>query len=299
MEFIEPMKAKTAENLDKYLDQPHWVAEEKYDGTRYLAYLEGPEIKIISRRGVDKTDRLPQLVSDLRRVAVENPLVTRGTILDGEVIAFGGFLETMSLVGSLGSRGVHQRVQYRYCVFDILRASGQWLLEKPLLQRRAVLERSFAQMKPKDYTTMELTEQWQPSYTALDAIWARGGEGIMLKNVYGTYRPGKRSSDWLKIKEVQTADGIITGFNPGEGKYSDTVGSIIISQYGVRGFEDKPIPVTNISGMTDDMRYSLGPEHLGQVVEFAYQLRTKDSYRHPRFKRFRPDKDPKECIWNG
>jgi ATP-dependent DNA ligase len=136
-----------------------------------------------------------------------------------------------------------------------------------------------------------------PTYDGLDAIWARGGEGVMLKSARGLYRPGKRSSDWLKIKTVETADGVILGYNPGEGKYSDTTGSIIIGQYGLPLAPGRLLPVTNISGMTDEMRYSLGPEHIGQVVEFAYQKKTRDSYRHPRFKRFRPDKDSKECTW--
>lgn len=298
MEFVEPMRAKTAENIERYIDHKEWVAEEKFDGTRYLAFIDGGDIRIISRRGVEKTDRVPQLVDELRRIAIQSPLVTRGTILDGEVVAAGGFLETMSLVGSLGSRGIHSRVNYSYLVFDILQASGQWVMDQPFLARRAILERSFFHME-KDYEVIKLVKQFGLGYDTLDEIWARGGEGVMLKHIKGTYRPGKRSGDWLKVKAVQTADGVILGYNPGEGKYEDTVGSIIIGQYGLPQGPDRLLPVTNISGMTDEMRYSLDHNHIGQVVEFAYQLKTKDSYRHPRFKRFRPDKAKEECTWNG
>jgi bifunctional non-homologous end joining protein LigD len=294
VDFIEPMKAKQAEDIGDYLN-PEWVAEEKFDGTRYLAYISREGIHIISRRGVEKTDRLPQLVDELLQWSVDLPTLLRGTILDGEIIANGGFSETMSLVGSLGSRGVHQKVQYKYMVFDLLRASGKWIMDENLLARQTRLRQLFELSRHLPILTQ--SKPFTPTQERLDTIWGRGGEGIMLKRWRSTYQPGKRSGDWRKVKMVRTADGVITGFNPGEGKYIDTIGSIIISQY--RGEDLRP--VTNISGMTDDLRYQIGREqhrYLGQVVEFAYERVLVDSYRHPRFKRFRPDKDPKECIWN-
>ncbi len=270
MNIIEAMKAKTAENLDDYVENPAWVAEEKYDGTRYLAYVRGDDVRIISRRGVDKTDRLPQLYAQFIGLARTDSRIARGAIFDGEVIADGGFLQTMSLVGSLGSRGIHKTVGYKYMVFDILMIDGMSIGHNPMIKRRQLLQKL---LTPPTLNIM-ITPQFPMSYA------------------------------WLKVKAVETADGVIMGFNPGEGKYSDTIGSIQIGQWV--NPTDAPehdlyelTHVTNISGMTDEMRYSLGPQDIGKVVEFAYQLKTKDSYRHPRFKRFRPDKPAWECIWDG
>src|SRR6266550_369361 len=300
MNIIEAMKAKTAENLDDYVENPAWVAEEKYDGTRYLAYVRGDDVRIISRRGVDKTDRLPQLYAQFIGLARTDSRIARGAIFDGEVIADGGFLQTMSLVGSLGSRGIHKTVGYKYMVFDILMIDGMSIGHNPMIKRRQLLQKL---LTPPTLNIM-ITPQFPMSYAGLDEIWGRGGEGVMIKNLHAQYEPGKRSRWWLKVKAVETADGAIMGFNPEEGKYSDTIGSIQIGQWV--NPTDAPehdlyelTHVTNISGMTDEMRYSLGPQDIGKVVEFAYQLKTKDSYRHPRFKRFRPDKDPKECVWDG
>ena len=133
----------------------------------------------------------------------------------------------------------------------------------------------------------------------LENIWAAGGEGIIVKNIDSGYQMGKRSRGWIKVKAVQTADGVITGFTRGEGKYSDTIGAIVIGQYRDNIFVPR---ITKISGMTDDMRYTIGSDPAafkGKVVEFAYQNKTDESYRHPRFKRFREDKNPRDCTWEN
>jgi ATP-dependent DNA ligase len=44
-----------------------------------------------------------------------------------------------------------------------------------------------------------------------------GLEGIMAKEVNSQYRPGTRSSQWLKIKSRQTADCVIIGYTKGKG----------------------------------------------------------------------------------
>ncbi|HET7713204.1 MAG TPA: hypothetical protein VFK94_01790, partial [Patescibacteria group bacterium] len=177
-----------------------------------------------------------------------------------------------------------------------LREGREWCLDERLRQRRLRLARllehvpgGIAKLTPQ-FPSTELE-------SLLGEIWARGGEGIIVKNLDGRYEQGKRSRSWIKVKAVQTADGVILGFTEGEGKYSDTIGAIIVGQYRRDGVLHK---VCKMSGMTDRLRYQLGNDrdgYLGSVIEFAYQNRTNDSYRHPRFKRFRPDKGPEECIW--
>lgn len=292
---IRPQLASRG-NWEKLVGDPLWVGEEKFDGTRYLAAVTRSGIRIISRRGIEKTDRLPKLVAelDLFRTTGKLPI---GSILDGEVVA-GSFSETISLVNSLGSRGVDASASYHYMVFDILRYGKDWLLERPLFERRAVLERILG-VPGFRWAITQLTPQFK-SYEAeryLEDIWGAGGEGIILKHVMGEYHQGKRSRLWIKVKAIQTADGVITGFTSGEGKYSDTIGAIKIGQYRNGKFIKQ---ITKISGMTDDLRYELGSNqemYMGKVVEFAYQNKTDESYRHPRFKRFRDDKPARECTW--
>ena len=44
-----------------------------------------------------------------------------------------------------------------------------------------------------------------------------GLEGIMAKERNSTYRPGTRSSQWLKIKKRQTLECLIIGYTEGKG----------------------------------------------------------------------------------
>lgn len=290
---IRPQLASKGTWEDK-VKNPLWVGEEKFDGTRYIAAVTRTGIRIISRRGVEKTDRLPKLVTELEEwhAAGRLPL---GSILDGEVVA-GSFSETISLVNSLGSRGMDTDTQYHYMVFDILRRGKEWLTEYPLRTRRTELESILGVSRREGAITL-LTPQSHEIDSLLEYVWRNGGEGIIVKNLDWRYEQGKRSKGWIKVKDVQTADGIITGFTPGEGKYHTTIGAIVIGQYRNGQFVKK---ITKISGMTDQLRYELGSNqesYLGRVVEFAFQHKTDESYRHPRFKAFRDDKKKRECTW--
>jgi bifunctional non-homologous end joining protein LigD len=301
------MKTKPVTNLrpqlasrgdwESKISDPLWVGEEKFDGTRYLAAFTKRGVRIVSRRGIDKTDRLPKLVAELERAWAPDAIAT-GTVLDGEIVA-GSFSETISLVNSLGSRGMDSSTSYHFMVFDILREGRFWYDGLKFRDRRLLLERVLRHVPGGDRRITTLTPQFNSDSidNYLQAIWAAGGEGIILKNLDGRYEQGKRSRLWIKVKAVQTADGVITGFTPGEGKYQDTIGAIVIGQYRADRFVPK---ITKISGMTDQLRYEIGSngsDYLGKVVEFAYQNKTDESYRHPRFKRFREDKTQEECIW--
>ena len=140
--------------------------------------------------------------------------------------------------------------------FDVIYAGGELLIEKPLEERRKILEQSFAAV-PKDGFIIEhnmATENPQgrlvfeatvfestvgttggtprvilaPSVTAdsaeiLEEIFAaareRGNEGLMIKDLNSPYTPGRRGKSWLKLKkELATLDVVVTAVEWGHGK---------------------------------------------------------------------------------
>jgi DNA ligase-1 len=135
------------------------------------------------------------------------------------------------------------------------------------------------------HTVDEVKKQYA---TALNA----GFEGLVLKTPDHIYQPGKRSSDWLKLKPTLSKDLPIIGFFEGEGRLTGTLGGvdvIHISEFGDR------VTVKVGSGFTDALRdeiWNNQSRYLGKTIEVKYQEETEDgSLRHPRFKSFRPDKD--------
>jgi DNA ligase-1 len=138
-----------------------------------------------------------------------------------------------------------------YMAFDVLYAGGELLIEKPLEERRKILEKSFASV-PQDGFIVEhsiVTENPQgalvfepaigtksgiprvilaPAVTAgspenleeiFSAAQARGNEGLMIKDVRSPYTPGRRGKSWLKLKkELATLDVVVTAVEWGHGK---------------------------------------------------------------------------------
>lgn len=109
-------------------------------------------------------------------------------------------------------------------------------------------------------------------------------EGYVFKN--------SNLSEWVKWKPRKTVDLIITGYEPGTGKFAGKVGSIICST--VEDFE-----VANVSGMTDIQRDWITANQLelmGKICEVEYQcVGSQGRLRHPSFVSLRDDKETERC----
>ena len=66
--------------VEEPFDRAGWIYEEKYDGVRILAYKEGERISLMTRNGIDRTERYATVA---RAVAKLRP---KTLLLDGEVV---------------------------------------------------------------------------------------------------------------------------------------------------------------------------------------------------------------------
>jgi bifunctional non-homologous end joining protein LigD len=163
-----------------------WAAEPKFDGRRALVTISGGAVRVVSRNGRHLTGAVPELRALARR-GVE-------AMLDGELVAGSGRLDDFyRLSGRLQSRSRPERLHL--VAFDVLWLDGTYLVNRPYVERRAVLENL-------EVPGIILT----PSYSAteLDALLERceesGMEGVVLKRLRSVYRPGRRSSDWCQVR---------------------------------------------------------------------------------------------------
>jgi hypothetical protein len=109
---------------------------------------------------------------------------------------------------------------------------------------------------------------------------------------------------WRKWKAERTIDLVVTGFRDGRGKYEGFVGALLCSVNVERPFDPNyaqptdRVEVASVSGMDEDTRFAISESNdLGRVVEVKYQyVGNGGRLRHPRFVRWRDDKQASECT---
>src|SRR5262249_7931924 len=127
--FIEPQLATLVAAPP---DGDGWLHEMKFDGYRVLCRVEGRSVRLLSRKGLDWTGRLPGIASAAGRLGV------RSAMLDGEaaVVLPNGVTSFNALQNALGGAGGDEPV---YFVFDLLHLDGYDLAGVPLEQRKEAL----------------------------------------------------------------------------------------------------------------------------------------------------------------
>ena len=229
---IEPMKATLAK-LPR--DDDKWAYEIKWDGVRAIAYCEPGHITLESRNLRDITKGYPEV-----RKIVES-LGGRAAMLDGELVAFDEqarpsfqrLQRRMHLASETEIRRRAAEIPVVYVIFDLLYLDGRTLFDLPYEERRAELE-ALGLDGPA----------WQtPAYHRGDgkalqqASRHRGLEGIVAKRLGSSYAPGRRSRDWLKVKNVRSQEVVIGGWLPGKGRREGELGALLVGYYEDEGKE--------------------------------------------------------------
>jgi bifunctional non-homologous end joining protein LigD len=212
-----------------------WAFEMKWDGVRAIVTADRGRVRITSRNRLDITVAYPELhgmAADLGR----GPAV-----LDGEIVRFDargrpdfGALQKRMHVSSAGAAGrLASSDPVVYLAFDVLYLDGRLLMPKRYTERREQLEALGLDARA-----------WQvpPAFEgAGDAAFAasreRGLEGVVAKRLASTYQPGKRTGDWIKVKNVRTQEVVIGGWSPGKGRRADTIGSLLLGVPSADGLQ--------------------------------------------------------------
>ena len=141
-----------------------------------------------SRNGLPLEEKFPAIAQAVSKLKL------RSTILDGEVVAVDeNGIPRFQLLQTFQKQPTARTVYY---VFDVRWRNGEDLTGRPFLERRAVLEQI---LKPN--AGIQLGSYVENEGTALfNLTKEKGMEGIIAKRKDSIYRPGKRTSDWLKIK---------------------------------------------------------------------------------------------------
>lgn len=296
-EYLElhPARAKT-KSVDELWGSVEHVQEEKYDGWRFLYHFGGRcrRVYMTGRRESDVTGKLSEKGSLVPELHLVNLADIGYSVLDGEVLPpIGAKFEDMASFMNASPDVVKAQIKKlgppRFVVFDSLFFNGNDIREKSQMERKATAKTLVDFVTNQLVTLAPTLPMTQEAY---EEVVDRGGEGTIIKNIFSPYGEG-----WIKAKKYVTLDVVISGFKPGKGKYVGQVGAAIVSVFGSSG---ELLEIGKVSGMTDETRLmmTLKPgEWIGKVIEVRAQGWAKERLRHPRFKRSRPDANPRECTW--
>ncbi|PTX59587.1 ATP dependent DNA ligase-like protein [Melghirimyces profundicolus] len=100
----------------------------------------------------------------------------------------------------------------QYVVFDILMHRGEPVMDRPLMERKALLEEALQE----DEVFSRIRHIEENGTGLFRATGEAGLEGIVMKRKDSLYHPGKRSWAWQKVIHWHETEVIITGYRKEE-----------------------------------------------------------------------------------
>ena len=219
--MINPMLATLTSPEIKLIGS--WIIEPKYDGERIIAVRSGDEISLWTRRNIQASYKFPEIVK-----ALKNNVEGNDWILDGEMTVAGGFRQLLN-------RNVEDRFKISllskknpatYNIFDIIHHEAD-LLNFPIIERKSILMRV---VHPDDRIEIVPFDEVNNIEKQFLNYLKEGFEGVVIKNSYSKYEPGRRSDQWLKIKKGDTVDVHIIGATKSTG--SIPFGALLMERDG-------------------------------------------------------------------
>ncbi|MFX1318726.1 MAG: ATP-dependent DNA ligase [Promethearchaeota archaeon] len=241
---IRPMLAQRVDKMSEIKEKmPSEIiaAEEKYDGERIQAHIDGDQVRLFSRRLSDVTDQFPDVVEH-----VLEAFKGESAVLDGEVVAYDykknvyrPFQQLMKRRRKYQISEFIEKIPVKYQIFDLLYMNGHSFLGKNYPERRSKLEKTVNETKfiglAVRITSTDLDEIDEFFQDCVD----RGLEGIICKSCTSDsyYRAGARAWSWIKWKPEygsdlsDTIDLVVVGAYSGRGKRGGTYGAILCAAY--------------------------------------------------------------------
>jgi bifunctional non-homologous end joining protein LigD len=299
--FIAPMLAK---ETSQPFDDENWIYEIKWDGYRAIAEIINGKVKLYSRNGLSFNEYYPKVVKALEKIK-------KNIVIDGEIVVLNE--EGMPNFQMLQHYSEYQHYPICFYAFDVLRVDKKDLTDLPLIERKEILSKLLKFNDVIRYSSHIIED----GSRFLDVSKQKGLEGIMAKKADSQYHVGKRTTEWLKIKNHMTDEAIIVGFTEPTGGRKNFGALVLAVKDGKdlkyvghtgTGFDEKKLkevynlllPLkTDQSPFKERVKTNTPvtwvlPKY---VCELKFTEKTTDGkMRHPVFLRMREDKNVKEVT---
>jgi bifunctional non-homologous end joining protein LigD len=231
-------------------------------------------------------------------------------VIDGEIVVFDE--NGKPNFQKLQNYQNRDKFVIQYYVFDCLKFKGKSITHLPLIERKQIVQN----LLPKSDVIKYCDHVEDEGKMLFKEMQKMNLEGMIAKKKKSTYQIGKRTSDWLKIKNVKTQEAIIVGFTDPKGARS-SFGSLLlavkkrgklsyIGNVGT-GFTDKSLKdlhskLKKIIRKSSPLEVPIKDTDITWVdpvlvCNIKYTEITDDgSVRHPVFQGLRVDKTPNEVT---
>lgn len=289
-------------------DDPDYIYELKLDGERCIAYLDPKTgTELINKRQLKMLSKVPEL-SELHRH------VKKRCILDGELFCLVDGKPDFSTIQrrSLMSNRIRIDLAARqypasFVAFDILVLGSDPVMDRPLMERKKLLQGAVKSEEARFAVSRYVEEKGIALYEQAAKL---GLEGVVAKRRDSVYVQGKRTKDWIKIKNLLDDDFVVCGWLPKEngmislvlGQYRD--GALIYKGHVTLGVGGRTFRVIASHPRAEGPPFAVPPNHEEAewirpelVCTVKYMERTASGgLRHAVFKGLRDDKGPEECA---
>ncbi|WP_127573102.1 ATP-dependent DNA ligase [Georgenia faecalis] len=295
-----------------------WALEMKWDGIRAVVLVDGDDVRLVSRNGIDLTATYPELAGVAACVDAGH------AVLDGEIVAldergrpsFSVLQQRMNLSAPRDVTRAAATWPVHLMLFDVLEVDDMSWRDQPYDARREALELLVDADRDEHVEVPPAFGGDVEAAMAASRAWQL--EGVVAKRRDSVYLEGRRSPAWLKIKHSEAEEVVVVGWKPGQGSRAGRVGSLLLAvpdddgaltyvgKVG-SGFTEKETaawvkklaPLERDSPALGDVprpdaRDARWVEPV-LVAEVEFSERTSTGrLRHPRWRGWRPDKDAED-----
>jgi DNA ligase D-like protein (predicted ligase) len=205
--------------VDEAPDGPDWLHEIKYDGYRIHARIDGDDIRLLTRTGLDWSHRYQATVSALRAPSVES------AYLDGELCAVrpDGVTSFSRLQAAMDEGRTGDLVLF---AFDLLFLNGNDTAKLPLIDRKARLEAVLSKTTPGLHFGEHVVGNG-PRFR--EHACRMGLEGAISKRSDRPYASADRGL-WVKSKCLNREEFVVVGWTDPTGSRPH-IGALLLAYY--------------------------------------------------------------------
>ncbi|HZB36164.1 MAG TPA: ATP-dependent DNA ligase [Gaiellaceae bacterium] len=328
---VAPMLARLERRLpaDGYLYEPKW------DGFRGLAFRAGQELDLRSRNQRPLARYFPELVEALLAVPTETFVLDGEIVVVSEAGPdFPALLARLHPAAARVER-LSRETPALFIAFDVISLEDDDLRGRPFRERRLLLERLLSDASPPVYLT-PLTEDREEAERWLAAHHGPGVDGVVAKHQELRYEEGERRMVKVKRERMADCivagarwyidqplpSSLLLGLYDERGELRHVgIASSFTAAARRRLVEELEPYVVPLEGHPWEHGFLLGgnptgrlagaagrwsPEEMEQdwtplapelVCEVQFDQLDEYRFRYPaRFRRWRPDRDPRSCT---